>query len=237
VHAVFDLNGANERFSAFELTDESEGECLDRAAVVDGEIRIGDRAYLQADRIANVLEAGGDVIIRAPWSGARWCDRDGNNFDLIATLLKAKRKAVIDQPIWIKSTIRPKTKPPMALRLVAVRKPKAAIKDCITKLDAQARKKGRRLKAETRIAAGWVILVTSLPPGDYPAEAIGHLYRLRWRIEIAFKHLKSGLGLKSPPGEDPDLAKTHILSHLIMALLTEPLVAEHLGDSPRRAVA
>src|SRR5450432_132070 len=50
VHSVFDL--ASERFSAFELTDESEGEVIDRADVVAGEIRVGDRAYLHPDRVA-----------------------------------------------------------------------------------------------------------------------------------------------------------------------------------------
>src|SRR6202140_4036916 len=42
VHSVFDL--ASERFSAFELTDESEGEVIDRADVVAGEICGGERA-------------------------------------------------------------------------------------------------------------------------------------------------------------------------------------------------
>ena len=66
---------------------------------------------------------------------------------------------------------------------------------------------------------------------------MGELYRLRWRIEIAFKHAKSGAGLAPPPGKDPDLAKVVVLCHLLSILLTEPLLAEHLGDSPRRAAA
>lgn len=229
VHAVFDLDGGNERFSAFELTDEREGERLDRAAVVPGEIRIADRAYLQPDRIAHVLAAGGDVLIRAPWNGARWLDADGQSFDLTAALMKARRKGVVDQPVWIKAS----AKTPIALRLVAIRKPEAAIAATLAKLDAEAGKKSRRLQIETRIAAGWVILVTSLSPTEFDTNRIGELYRLRWRIEIAFKHLKSGLGLTRPPGDDPDLAKAHILCHLLMALLTEPLIAEHLGVSPR----
>lgn len=231
VHAVFDLDGAAERFSAFDLTDEREGERLDRAAVVSGEIRIADRAYLQPDRIANVLVAGGDVLIRAPWSGARWLDANGQSLDLIAVLMKAKAKGVVDQPIWIKAS----SKTPIALRVVAIRKPAAAIAATLEKLEAEAGKKGRRLQIETRVAAGWVILVTSLSAAEFDASQIGELYRLRWRIEIAFKHLKSGLGLARPPGDDPDLAKAHILCHLLMALLSEPLIAEHLGVSPRSA--
>ena len=51
-----------ERFSAFELTDERGGEWLDRIVVIPGEIRIADRAYLQPDRIARVIEgASGNI--------------------------------------------------------------------------------------------------------------------------------------------------------------------------------
>jgi len=68
-----------ERFGHFELTDERDGETLDRIPVVAGEIRIGDRAYLQPGRIAGVLAKGADVLVRAPWKGARWCDGGGRS--------------------------------------------------------------------------------------------------------------------------------------------------------------
>jgi hypothetical protein len=57
VHAAFDLPA--ERFGHFELSDEHGGERVDRIPVVAGEIRIGDRIYLQPDRIAAVLDGGG----------------------------------------------------------------------------------------------------------------------------------------------------------------------------------
>src|SRR5919106_417548 len=228
VHSVFDL--ATERFSAFELTDESEAEVIDRAEVVAGEIRVCDRAYLQPDRIVKVLEAGGDVVVRAGWNNARWLDSEGNRLDLIALLKKARGKGLIDRPIGIKGS----AKEPIALRLVAIRKPKQARDLSIEKLKRHARDKGRNLMPETLVAAEWVILVTSLDRDEYPLSAISDLYRLRWRIEIGFKHLKSGMGLTGPPGDDPRSARAHILCHLLLALLTQPLIAEHPGDSPRR---
>ena len=82
VHSVFDL--ASERFTAFDLTDEKEAEVIDRAAVVAGEIRVCDRAYLQPDRIAKVLGAGADIVVRAGWNNARWLDSKGDPLDLIA---------------------------------------------------------------------------------------------------------------------------------------------------------
>jgi hypothetical protein len=54
--STFDL--PSERFGHFVLTDEHEGERLDRTPVVRGEICIADRAHLQSDRIANEVADG-----------------------------------------------------------------------------------------------------------------------------------------------------------------------------------
>ena len=99
IHSAFDL--PNERFGFFELTDERGGERLDRIPVVEGEIRIGDRAYLQPDRIGEILEAGADIVVRAGWRNARWLGPDGAPIDLLAVLLKGAERGLIDQPIWI----------------------------------------------------------------------------------------------------------------------------------------
>jgi hypothetical protein len=171
IHSVFDL--ASECFTAFELTDEREAEVIDRADAVAGEIRVGDRAYLQPDRIAKELDAGADVVVRAGWNNARWLDSKGNRFDLIALLKSSRGKGCIDRPIWIKAS----AKEPIALRLVAIRKPKPARDVSVDKLKRHARDKGRNLRPETLIAAEWVILVTSLDRDEYPLSAISSLYR------------------------------------------------------------
>ena len=231
VQAALDL--PTERFSAFELTDEKVAEQFDRAAVVKGEIRIGDRYYLQPERIANVLAAGGDIIVRARYNAVRWLDADGNKLDLIEVLKKARGRGLIDQPIWI---VRADASP-LALRLVAVRGPKEVRDLSIAKARKKAQKNGAIIRPRTLVAAEWLILVTSLPKATFSLCDIGALYRLRWRIEIAFKHLKSGTGLCRPPAATAAMAKAYVLAHLLLILLTEPLLAGHLGDSPRREVA
>jgi len=81
-----------------------------------------------------------------------------------------------------------------------------------------------------------VILVTSLAPQAFSTEDILALYRLRWRIELAFKRLKSLVGLNQPPALDERSARPYLLAHLLMILLLEPLV-DALEDSPRSAPA
>lgn len=226
IHSAFDL--PQERFGHFELTDQQAGETLDRIPVVAGEIRLADRAYLQPDRMATLLEAGADIVIRAGWKSARWLDAEGDVFDLVAELRKAAVRGLIDRPIWIKR----KRGVPLALRLVAVKKPVQAAADARRRAHRDAQRGGHQLSKQTLEAADWVILVTSLRPKDFATADVLALYRLRWRIELGFKRLKSLIGLKGPPGTDERSARPHILT----ILLLEPLVDE-LEASPRWAEA
>jgi Transposase DDE domain len=229
IHSAFDL--PHERFGHFELTDQQGGETLDRIPVVKGEIRLADRAYLQPDRMAGLLEAGADFVIRAGWKSARWLDVKGRPLDLIAEL-RVARKHVIDRPIWIKR----KGGAPLALRLVAVKKPPEAAVEARRKARRAAQREGHTISKRTLEAADWVILVTSLTPEGFAAEDVLALYRLRWRIELGFKRLKSLIGLKAPPGFDERSARPYLLAHLLIILLLEPLVRE-FEDSPRWAKA
>jgi hypothetical protein len=229
IHSAFDL--PQERFGYFELTDQQAGETLDRIPVVAGEIRLADRAYVQPDRMARLIEAGADLVIRAGWKSARWLDGEGNVVDLVAEL-KASARGLIDRPIWIKC----KRGAPLALRLVAVKKPAQAAAAARRKARRGAQQGGHQLSQQTLDAADWVILITSLKPKDYATADVLALYRLRWRIELAFKRLKSLIGLKGPPGTDERSARPHVLAHLLTILLLEPFIDE-LEDSPRLAEA
>lgn len=230
IHAAFDL--PHERFSHFELTDQSGGERIDRIPVVAGEIRIGDRAHLQPDRIARVLEASADILVRAAWNGARWLDPQRRSFDLIGALHAADQAELIDQTIFVGRN----EGAPLALRLVAVKKSPAACAAARRKARRDAKRHGNTISQATLTAADWVILVTSLDAATFSTNDILALYRLRWRIELGFKRLKSLVGLKGPPGTDERSAKPWLLAHLLIILLLEPSVDE-LEDSPRWLLA
>jgi hypothetical protein len=226
IHSAFDL--PSERFGFFELTDEHGGERLDRAPAIKGEIRIGDRAYMQPDRIAALLQEGADIVVRSGWRHARWLDANGAPFNLLAAFEKAAAKGRIDSPIWIGR----KSGPALALRLVAIKKPPKAAEAARRAARKAAKKSGNTISEGTLAAADWLILVTSLAADEFSADDILSLYRLRWRIELAFKRLKSVIGLKPPPGEDERSAKPYLLAHLLIILLLEPLI-DAFEDSPR----
>jgi IS4 transposase len=229
IHAVYDL--PRERLSAFEITDEKGAEAINRIAVEPGEIRIADRVHCRVEDLADVMAQGGDVIVRASWRGARWVDESGQPLDIIRELQK-NTTGTIDLPIWL---ARNKAQP-LPMRLVAVRMPKDKAMKAVAEARASAKDKGYEINPKTLVAAEWVILVTSLARTQFSAEEVLALYRLRWRIEIAFKRMKSLIGLRSPPGKCPLVAKVWVLSHLIAVLLTEAQLSA-IGASPRRAPA
>lgn len=225
IHCAFSLPA--ERFDHFELTDESAGETLDRIPVIPGEIRLADRGYTQPDRMAAVIEAGADIVVRAGWKNLRWLGAGGEPLDILAELEKESAHGQIDRPVWIGR----KGGPALGLRLIAVKKPPEAAEAARRKARRDAQKEGYTVSENTLAAADWVILVTSLAATTHPAAEVLALYRLRWRIELAFKRLKSVIGLKAPPGIDERSAKPYVLAHLLLILLLEPLVGE-FEDSP-----
>ena len=133
----------------------------------------------------------------------------------------------IDRPIFVER----KAGANLALRLVAIRKPEKAAEEARRKARRDAQREGYQVSKGTLEAADWVILLTSLPPDDFSTEDVLDLYRLRWRIELGFKRLKSLIGLKGPPGFDERSARPYVLVHLLIILLLEPLV-DGLEDSP-----
>ena len=135
-------------------------------------------------------------------------------------------------PIWLRRG----QDPALQLRLVALKKAAPAAEAARRKARRQAQQGGHQIDQNTLAAADWVILVTSLDPDGFPTDDILALYRLRWRIELAFKRLKSLVGLGGPPGVDQRSARAWVLAHLLMILLLEPL-ADQFEDSPRRAAA
>jgi hypothetical protein len=225
IHASFEL--PSERFDFLELTDETGGERIDRVPVVRGELRMADAAFLQVDQIGEVMEQGADVLVRGSWRHARWLDASRAPIDLLAELKNVESTGHFDRTMWLGRS----KGVPLKMRVVALHKPPAAIAEARRKAKLAAKKQGRQASAPTLYASEWVILVTSLSEQSFSTEEVFKLYRMRWRIELAFKRLKSLVGLRSPPAKDPALARSWILSHLLMILLVEPL-ADEFGVSP-----
>ncbi|THK33489.1 hypothetical protein EHS39_36055 [Ensifer sp. MPMI2T] len=60
---------------------------------------------------------------------------------------------------------------------------------------------------------------------------------MRWQVEIAFKRLKSGLGIHKLPARDERLARSWLMAHVIVALLIDEAVTDVLDSPPAKTTS
>ncbi|HEY1604922.1 MAG TPA: IS4 family transposase [Allosphingosinicella sp.] len=228
LHGVYDL--AEERFSAFELTKARSAEALERASVGPGELVMGDRVYARPGGLRHVAKAGAEYLVRAGSRSLRLAHADGRPFDLSAALDASDKEGFNDLDLLVIDGS-DQDQEPLQARLVILKKPSEAAAKARKRALHESRRGQHRNDPSSLRAAGHLMLITSLDRDKASPEQLGALYRLRWRIELAFKRLKSLLSIDRLPAKDERLARTWILAHLIAALLIEDLNPE-LRDSP-----
>ncbi len=88
------------------------------------------------------------------------------------------------------------------------------------------------------MTAGCLMLITSLPREAWPPKRVLTLYRRRWQVELAFKRLKSAIGLADLQVRDSELVGVWIHTILLAALLIDnerPSLHRERPVSPRWA--
>lgn len=231
IHGVYDLGRGGSAHLA--LTDNHVAESIAHGAPLAGEIRICDRNYARAGKLRGFRAQSGDTadfIVRMSWRAFRLTRPDGAAFDLI-THLKALPQDHAPHEVMVQAAAEP-GEAPLPLRLIIMRRPPDATEATRRRLRRQAPRKQKKLDARSLLAAGFMILATSLPSEGYPAEAVLAAYRLRWQIELAFKRLKSLLHIDRLPTHTPAASRSWLLAHLILALLCDDLSQDVLEFSP-----
>lgn len=211
------------------ITTTKDGERLDRLTVTPGEIRLGDRGLPQPDGIRNTLAAGADVVVRLTWNSLQMTT-GGKPIDWLKLFKMASEQGSLDMPVRVhKAHSRFE---PIDMRLVIIKKPPGAVTRARAKARRMSRKNQRRTDRRTLAGADYIILLTSLEREEFPIELIGALYRLRWQIELAIKRLKSILHIDRLPAKHPDLVRTWLHAHLLLALLLDDITAKLDAISP-----
>jgi IS4 transposase len=212
VHTAFDVGA--QRFIAVEPSDRREPERLACGGVAPGEVRIGDRGYAGADELAAVVTAQADVIVRVGANHLALRDLDGTSLDRPAWCQRAALEGPQDVPVCLR-------RPDLAWRLIIWALPPTAAEAARRQARRDARHWGYTPTEAGLATAGCLMLITSLPAADWPAERVLAAYRLRWQVELAFKRLKSIVGLEMLKAKDPDLARCWINTALLAGLLAD----------------
>ena len=234
LHAAFDPVAG--RFTDLALTAERGAESFDRTDWRAGDVALGDRCYARPPALRRILAAGADFIVRTGWTRLRLLDADGapvaweRIFGELAVGEVAERAVSVD---YSGKGGRSRGGAVFPARLIILRlAPEAAARAAKAQHRRQNRCRSHRpLQPLTVRATGYLMLVTSLPAEVSAAEVL-EAYRLRWQVELAFKRLKTLLGLGRLPAKGEALARSWLLAHLIVALLIEDTSRQLLESLP-----
>ena len=127
----------------------------------------------------------------------------------------------------------------IAGRWIAVKRSRQAAELVRERMRRTAKRKQRSLSQQALAAADYVFIWTTAPPEALSVEEALALYRVRWQIELAFKRMKSIMGLGHLPKWSETSARAWIHGKLLIALLVERLLdaAETVSPWGYRLVA
>jgi hypothetical protein len=207
------------------VTKPSEGESFKRFNVTPGDLFIGDRGFGTRNNVRSVHDRDGAVIVRLNATNLPLFSEDGScAFDLLGHLRTLHGTKIGDWNV----TVHYPDGHAIKGRLCALKKSKEAAEKAKIKAARESKKKGHAIKPETLEAAGYVFVFTTLH-SEYSASSILEAYRGRWQIELAFKRLKSLLGLSHLRKMDMAGAKAWLHGKLFVAFLIEAMIA--CGDN------
>ena len=208
---------------------EGTGESLQQFPLSPQDYVLADRGYCKASGIHFAVRNQAHVVVRLNQRSIRLQEETGSEFQLAERLQTIEKTGQIGQ--W-RALIPLEGTTPVPARLCVIRKSRAAIALAQKKLRRGASKKGTELQPETLFYAQYVMVLTTLPEQDFPAQLILEWYRFRWQIELVFKRFKQIAQLGHLPKYDDESAKAWIYGKLFVALLTEKLIRHACAVSP-----
>ena len=201
------------------VTSPKVGESFKQFRVHPGDLFLGDRGFAYRPGISYVINGGGNVLVRTNLTNLPLSGADGNSFPLLARLRTLTGTRIGDWDVWVphENTLIPG-------RVCAAKKNKLAADKARRKAFTVNREKGHIVRPETIEAAGYVFVFTTLDR-RFNATTILEMYRGRWQIELAFKRLKSIIGIGHLKKTDLEAAKAWLHGKLLIAFLIEALIA------------
>lgn len=191
------------------------GETFARIPVSPRDLMLGDAGYCSPASVGSVVERGGNVLVRINPQSLPLQRASGETFDLLSSLQQLREADQVGQwPVRVADGA--------AGRLCALRKSEEAIAKAHRRIARRASKKQTQTKETTWEYAKYVVVFTTEMAAA--PETILEWYRVRWQIELSFKHLKGLTQLGHLPKYDEQSARAWLYGKLFVALLTQKLV-------------
>lgn len=227
VHYALDL--ASLQCDFFEVTDAKGGETFRRIPVATGDLVLGDRVYGTPPGLDDVVGRGASVLVRVNQKALPLWDFRGERLSLAKKFRRMRAHEVREWPARVQG--------PQRLipgRLIAVRLGRRAARLARARMRRRANRRQLTVTAEAIYLAGFVFLWTTVPRSVSSGRALLDLYRVRWQIELAFKRMKSTMGLGQLPKKSGASSRAWLYGKLFLALLVERILeaAEDFSPGP-----
>lgn len=202
--------------------DSDQGFANDLAARVQaGDLVIRDLGYFCLGFFVHVATTGAYFLSRLRFNVNLYPTADADApLQLIRHIHRfGGGAAVMEFPLFLGEKQR------LPVRLVAYRLPpdvyrkrqKAALKT--------AKRKGRRVSLSYLKLLKYAFYISNVPQTLWPKEAFGTIYRLRWQVELTFKHWKSLFRIDLLKGMRPERIRCLLYGRLIIILIVQRLLA------------
>jgi len=202
------------------ITSPKIGESFKRYLVRPGDLFLGDRGYAHREAIFYVLQGGGQVLVRTNLTNIPFVVEPGVPFPLLEHLRTLSGTELGDWEVQV-----PLGDHLIPGRICALKKNKLATEKARRKATQESHKQGYRVRPETLEAAAYTFVFTTLKSDEFNPARVLEMYRGRWQVELAFKRLKSILGLGHLKKTDEEVAKSWLQGKLLVAFLIEALIA------------
>lgn len=190
--------------------------------ILKGDLIIRDRGYFRVDEIIRIIEKQANFIYRYYHPLKYYDSKTGDRIDIFKLL---KNKSKVEISVKIGNLNSPNVK------LFAVK----VNEQIASKRRRQLKKniKGRNPSKEILQLQSWTIFITSIDD-ETSFDEIFDLYKLRWRIEIIFKGLKSHLNF----GEIHNVSRQQLtfilIGKMILLLLTTQFIYNKIQNIIRK---
>ena len=211
----------------FMITRQKTGESFTNFKVSKGDLLIGDRAYGYLKGLKHIRQNDGDFLARIRAKAFNIYDSNNKKIKLIRLLKPLPIGQIKELEVYADINAESKFK----MRLIALRKDDVKAEESIKRALHEHSKKQRSVNPETLELHRYVILVSSLPD-SINSRQIMELYRIRWQIELAFKRLKSIMGIGHLPKKDEKSCSAWLHGKLLEAQLVQAIIDEGQLFSP-----
>lgn len=223
----YSLNLFNLNCDQFLITRQDVGESFVNYKITKNDLLIGDRVYGRTNGMSFILENQGHFITRIK---NRAFNIHLNNekktlYELVKDIKKVGELKEFDIQICSNNDKK------LSIRLCVIKKSKTQADKAIKKAIYESKKKHGKVNEETIELHKYVILATSLDK-NISAKEVLELYRYRWQVELAFKRLKSIVGLGHLPKKDYQSCKAWLHGKIFVGILAQLIVDEGRRFSP-----